>query len=65
MKEKENEIPEIINSENKINIEEVIQDLNNVFTYARAHVASVRPHDESVMIGLINFKKMLIEIINK
>ena len=53
------------NKEKELNIEEVVQDLNNVFAYARAHVANVQPQDENVMIGLINFKKMLIEIINK
>lgn len=53
------------NKEKELNIEEVVQDLNNVFSYARSHVANVSPQDENVMIGLINFKKMLIEIIKK
>ena len=51
--------------ENKLSKENLLKDLNLVFSYARTHVANSLPLDESVMIGLIEYKKILTEIINK
>ena len=58
---KESEIVE----KSKIKKEDLVKDINLIFSYARCHVANVQPQDENVMIGIIEIKKVLIDILNK
>ena len=49
----------------KIKKEDLVKDINLIFSYARCHVANAHPQDENVMIGIIEIKKVLIDILNK
>ena len=52
-------------SETNLKKEDLLKDLNLIFSYARSHVANNLPLEENIMIGLIEIKKVLINIINK
>ena len=51
--------------ETNIKKEDLLKDLDLIFSYARSYVATTHPLDENVMIGLIEIKKVLLNIINK